>query len=1663
MAHHHIDPLSGLSSSSQAENSPSPPNHAPPPGTFTTALALLQEDQHANLFVTPEPSSSLEQAILAVNTTNIAADRFPSVSPNTALAMHMVNTDLPAFTVAREPTPSIHSSPSSPVSNTGLPLPPTGAPFSGDNLTSSAPDSSHPVSSWEGRVEEARVTNFPTASDLGASGLPSITSPGLHDSLSQPQGVESDVSMESQFSDAGVDLLVRRRLFPAQGQSLSTIREHTPAFGVAPPPSPECVDRITSWQASLRFNGESAAIDAMYKAVNEVVELRCGYAEFYVDNSLHFLKGSVMEGINNDSFDSMITFVSTALSMGPRLKEDVDAGDGFFFLKNSSWYRTAMAMVAAILRGCVRTADVRQRGMFELDHADNFYFSDSLRAPTTMLESLQFMVAQLTELLLPDARELPPASVEGIRAQIWEKHESALRAELEERFSRLRARLDPDRITSVIDQIFASPSAHALPDLVSAALTEQFTNELRMQLGQRFARAHDHLDLIGLSDLIDQALEGFSRKEISDTLRDEIRRGEASRYNELLAVARNQAFTEAMDLAVSDGQATADIVCADDRAVLADLFRVQAEELEARKRRMTEAHDRRVAALERKLESSHNKLEHSLEEKLALCGSSIDKQRIELANALRAMEEEREKEFIRDHAVRLGLLSLHDADDLRMAKRAHNELRSVNSEAAARLRSRSVSMASDSRKRGRSPSPPAASKALVEYPSSDPSPEASAEDDTTPTASPIAPRPHGEMVEQIPIHAGNPDRTSASSIHAPGAQMDCDAPATVAEVVLTRPAAPPSFLPDDALAGLINVIQTTIRNHCTPISDRLLALDRKLDAVTLQNQEFISRSATGKPANSRQPPPGKAMGAAKGPADVPSAPTGSLSGPGERRQTPPGLSHLVDATHPSPDPALARAQEGSTKAKGGNDDSHCLTQQPVHTPLNTSQGQAPVLVQTEAVPPVSKVPTATLGREKAGEQSWGSTEYPSGQKDDAEFPPLGGSTAKLGRKARATAKKRAAAEQANAAVPGHVPDPDNATVPLTSRIAPTWVRTATASMVQKQQANQGFRSVAAKAQNRTASGNPKRGPAPISGVTEVTVIRFGGAADKDEESKFRQRHPSVIVEAAQRGLNTRTKYPPTLLKGRWSTSSAKTGNFVYTISGDVGPEMLDSLRDCLCEPFPGRSTIVPISGWTWAQLRQVPNSDANGVIYDTAQLLHALTANPCFKEVLLPVPPGWLGNPSNFRNPWADVSFAYVEKDKTVTQRAIREGVCMFGRQVQFVHCGAAPSLKQCSRCHSLSHFARQCKLPVGAVRCARCGGDHETKTHDFNCAGPHRTLTCDCPLVCILCKQKGHHAWSKTCPLRQDYVAALTAGPSRAPQQTPPADDSRTDFTAAKSKPKHVAKPTAPITTIPKPPNVRCARAKEVPAIPCREDSTKNSFQCGHAACEWPLAEANLYDPTSPKLPSESLLKAYADATRDTIRDMTAAGWDAEEIKELTSSGSSLSAKVQCSAPPAPPITRPARYYPPLASLSSAQRDAEKMYDTISRFEDPHIVTAVLKNGDPADVRDYERFLELHTPTPPPMSPTSRAAALEHEEAMLQDSRDAEAEDQRLLQEFSDPSMYPSHEHGPVPMSTGVLPATPPLFAHDVIGNPHIPLNADGNPQGPFTSLSLTAPNNNV
>ena len=366
---------------------------------------------------------------------------------------------------------------------------------------------------------------------------------------------------------------------------------------------------------------------------------------------------------------------------------------------------------------------------------------------------------------------------------------------------------------------------------------------------------------------------------------------------------------------------------------------------------------------------------------------------------------------------------------------------------------------------------------------------------------------------------------------------------------------------------------------------------------------------------------------------------------------------------------------------------------------------------------------------------------------------------KSNRKSRA--KKNVAI--ANAQVPGAAPAPTTITQ-SSSRIAPTFVQVTTAQMLRRQDEAKGFRVATSKAQNHKESGMPRKGNTiSQAGTTEVTVIRFGGLENRDEEASLLRQHPSSFVKAAQRALNRLSKHsPPTILKGRWSSTSDRTSNFVYTLSGTYTPDIIENIKAPLCSPFKGQTTLVPANGWTWAQLRQVPNKDEEtNITYDAADLLHALTANPCFQSIFIPVPLSWIGNPENFSTPTASISFAYVEQDKAITQRATLEGVCMFGCQVQFVHCGDKAIIVQCSRCHSMEHFARKCPVPEGEVRCPKCNGNHTMKEHDYECPGRHRVPgKCNCVFKCILCNQAGHHAWSKTCPRRHDIVNVQAGAP---------------------------------------------------------------------------------------------------------------------------------------------------------------------------------------------------------------------------------------------------------------------------------------------------------------
>jgi hypothetical protein len=351
------------------------------------------------------------------------------------------------------------------------------------------------------------------------------------------------------------------------------------------------------------------------------------------------------------------------------------------------------------------------------------------------------------------------------------------------------------------------------------------------------------------------------------------------------------------------------------------------------------------------------------------------------------------------------------------------------------------------------------------------------------------------------------------------------------------------------------------------------------------------------------------------------------------------------------------------------------------------------------------------------------------------------------------------------------------------------------AMGQQQQAA-GHARLAREVQRRNPSGKPKPGHSTApQGFTVVVVIRDGGSTDAEVEEAFRRRHPVDIAQAAQRALNALVRTPPIILQGWWSESVEKSGNFVFRFAGNLSPQIIRSYQTSLCSHFPASESacVVPTTGWTWVQFRGVDVAHREGdseIVYTSEELHTAIRANPCFNDTIFCIRPHWQGNPANFRGPAATVIAAILDVDNGICQRASSEGVCMFGRRVKFVRAGASPSLVQCSRCHEIGHYYTSPKCKWTSSRCFKCGGGHDARDHDFECKKQHKVVgVCDCALKCILCKNSGHHAREKGCPVRGDFVPPRL--PRAAPAEALPAveDALKTDaipFTRPRARPAH-------------------------------------------------------------------------------------------------------------------------------------------------------------------------------------------------------------------------------------------------------------------------------------
>ena len=302
------------------------------------------------------------------------------------------------------------------------------------------------------------------------------------------------------------------------------------------------------------------------------------------------------------------------------------------------------------------------------------------------------------------------------------------------------------------------------------------------------------------------------------------------------------------------------------------------------------------------------------------------------------------------------------------------------------------------------------------------------------------------------------------------------------------------------------------------------------------------------------------------------------------------------------------------------------------------------------------------------------------------------------------------------------------------------------------------------AQGRQPNGKPLPNvtkPPLKAGTTEVVVIRNKGFKDLAKVTAIRQRPVGEIVREVQTILNTKTAQPLKILSGRWSSNYAVTGNFVYTLVGELPMSHVQTYRQILTNPF-GNCKIVTTRGWNWANLKDVLRQNpGTGVVWEEHELLTEIRSNPMFAKASLSVPPYWLGNPYSFLRDRGTVVFAYEDVDHKITQRAINDGVAMFGSIVRFVPMGDVPVALQCGRCWQMGHRTDwpECRIPGNEVLCFRCGGKHSGGDHDYACTGTHAILgKCNCILKCILCKSTQHNARNLNCPTRKGAPVVLPA-----------------------------------------------------------------------------------------------------------------------------------------------------------------------------------------------------------------------------------------------------------------------------------------------------------------
>jgi hypothetical protein len=227
--------------------------------------------------------------------------------------------------------------------------------------------------------------------------------------------------------------------------------------------------------------------------------------------------------------------------------------------------------------------------------------------------------------------------------------------------------------------------------------------------------------------------------------------------------------------------------------------------------------------------------------------------------------------------------------------------------------------------------------------------------------------------------------------------------------------------------------------------------------------------------------------------------------------------------------------------------------------------------------------------------------------------------------------------------------------------------------------------------------------------------------------------PSFLILAARTKIEQLTKHAIVLVGGWWVSkldkkgNKKRNGNFNFTAAGNVTHEQVVQFQHIFLEHLKV-GTIITAGNWVWAQLRHVCTTDHQQNIAGPDTLIKEMRRNGILANVPIPQMPHYACAPHNLGE-HVTVVFAYMDHTGKITKEAGEKGIWMFGEWCQFVRLGNSPVFTQCGKCHELGHVTNLCPLPRNTSQCYRCGGSHESGSHDFLCkTNTHKVGgKCDC------------------------------------------------------------------------------------------------------------------------------------------------------------------------------------------------------------------------------------------------------------------------------------------------------------------------------------------------